>query len=104
MDPKDLANITVYNDLLTVLKERGFSDAEASEIFLKLTAQAELEVTEEMMNRLSPEQQATLKSLPENIPALEIAEKLGLDSGEIDQIRAEKTAQLIEKMVPSLNE
>lgn len=104
MDTNNLTNITIYNDLMTVLKERGLSDAEAGEIILKLTAQAELETTEEMMNKLTNEQKTILESLPDDASASEIAEKLGLNANEIDEIRAEKTAQLIEKMVPSLNE
>lgn len=104
MDPKDVANLTVYSDLMTVLKERGFSDAQAAELLLKLTAQAEMEVTEEIMEKLSPEQKATLESLPADTPATEIAERLGLDADKIDAIRADKTAVLIEQLVPALNE
>lgn len=103
MDPKNLIGLTVYNDLMTILQERGLSDAEATEALLKLTAQAEVEVTGEMMNKLSEEQLAILNSLPENTPATEIAEKLGLDGEEIDAIRAEKVAQLVSEMASEVD-
>lgn len=103
MDPKDLAGLTVYHDLLTVLKERGFSDAEAAEVFAKLTAQAEMEVVEEIMGGLNDEQMKVLDGLPDDAPADEIAEKLGLDGEEVDAIRAQKTAQLIEELVPEID-
>lgn len=102
MDIKDFTNLTVYTDLLAFLKERGFSDEERFEVLLKLTAEVEIEVTEELMKKLSKEQLQTLENLPVETPASEIAEKLGLDPNEIDAIRSEKTAQLIDKMMPSL--
>lgn len=104
MNPQDLSAITVYNDILTVLKERGLSDIEVTEIFAKLTSQAEMEVTEELMSKLTPEQLAILDSLPENASATDIVQKLGIDGDEVDAIRAQKTAKLIEEMVPSLNQ
>lgn len=104
MNPQDLSAINVYNDILTVLKERGFSDIETTEIFAKLTAQAEMEVVEELMNNLTPEQLATLDSLPENASADDIVQKLGIQGDEVDAIRAQKTAKLIEEMVPNLNQ
>lgn len=104
MDPKDLVGLTVYNDLMTVLQERGLSDAEATEAILKLIAQAEVEVTEEMMSKLTPEQLEILRSLPDNTPATEIAEKLGLDGEEVDAIRAEKVAQLASEMAQEVDE
>lgn len=104
MNPQDLAGLTVYHDLLTVLKEKGLSDMEASEMFMKLTAQAEMEVVEELMGKMSNDQIAVLDNLPEDSSAGEIAEKLGLNGEEIDAIRAQKTAQLIQEMVPSLNQ
>lgn len=104
MNPQDLSAITVYNDLLTVLKERGLSDIETTEIFAKLTAQAEMEVVEELMNKLTAEQLAVLDSLPENASATDIVQKMGIEGDEVDAIRAEKTAKLIEEMVPSLNQ
>ena len=104
MNPQDIAGITVYNDLLTVLKERGLSDIEVTEIFAKLTAQAELEVVEEILEKLNSDQLKVLDDLAENASATEIAQKLNLDGTEIDVIRAEKTAKLIEEMAPKLNE
>lgn len=104
MNPQDLTSVTVYNDLLTVLKERGLSDIDATEIFAKLTAQAELEVVEEILSKLTSDQLKDLDDLAENASATEIAQKLKLDGAEIDAIRAEKTAKLIEDMVPKLNE
>lgn len=104
MNTQDLSAITVYNDILTVLKERGFSDEESTEIFAKLTAQAEMEVVEDLMSKLTPEQLTILDSLPENVSATEIVQKLGIAGDEIDSIRAQKTAKLIEEMVPNLNQ
>lgn len=104
MDPKDLAGLTVYSDLLTVLKEKGYSDEEATEIFMKLTAQAEVEVVEELLGKLSEEQLKTLDELPDNTPPEEIADKLGLDGEEVDEIRARKTAEIINDLVPLLDE
>lgn len=104
MNPQDLSAINVYNDILTVLKERGLSDIETTEIFAKLTAQAEMEVVEELMSKLTPEQLAILDSLPENASAVDIVQKLGIDGEEVDTIRAQKTAKLIEEMVPNLNQ
>lgn len=98
MNPNDLAAITVYSDLLTVLKERGYPDAEAYQMFLDLTAQAEMEVVEEMMLKLSDEQLAKLDSLPANATGSEIAELLALDAELVDRIRAEKTAKLISEL------
>lgn len=103
MNPQDLSSITVYSDVLTVLKERGFSDIEATEIFAKLTAQAEIEVVEELMGKLTQDQLTVLDSLSENASATEIVQKLGIAGDEIDAIRAEKTAKLIAEMVPNLN-
>lgn len=103
MNPQDLSTINVYNDILIVLKERGLSDIETTEIFAKLTAQAEMEVVEELMNKLTPEQITLLDSLPENVSAVEIVQKLGIQGDEVDAIRAEKTAKLIEDLVPKLN-
>lgn len=104
MDSKDLSGLTVYNDILTILKEKGFSDAEAMEIFLKLTAQAEMEVTEEMMGKLTDDQRKILEELPDDVSSEEITEKLNLDGNEIDQIRAKKTAELIENLIPTLDD
>lgn len=103
MNQQDLSAITVYSDILTVLKERGFSDIETTEIFGKLTAQAEIEVVEELMSKLTPEQLNILDSLPDNISASDIVQKLGIEGDEVDAIRAEKTAKLLEEMVPSIN-
>lgn len=104
MNQQDLSSITVYNDLLNVLKEKGYTDAQLAEIFMKLTAQAEMEVVEEIMGKLTPGQLKMLDSLPAGASASDIIEKVGIDGAEVDAIRAEKTAQLIQEMVPSLNE
>lgn len=104
MDSQDLTSLTVYHDLLTVLKERGLSDDETAEIFAKLTAQAEMEVTEELLGRLTADQIAVLDSLPDNASASEIVQKLNLDGDLVDTIRAEKTAKLISEMAPKLND
>lgn len=102
MDPRDLAGLTVYSDLMTVLKDRGFSDAQAGEMFLKLTTQVEMEVVEEIMSDLSEEQLAKLDSLSEDLPAQEIAKELGIDGEEVDSIRAEKLAAVLEETLPTI--
>lgn len=104
MNPQDLSAITVYQDIITVLKERGYSDIEVTEIFAKLTAQAEMEVVEELMEKLTPEQLKVLDSMPDNVSASEIVQKLDIQGDLVDSIRAEKTAKLIEEVIPSLNE
>ncbi len=104
MNPQDLASISVYQDIITVLKERGYSDMEVTEMFAKLTAQAEMEVVEELMSKLTPEQVTILDSLPDNVSASEIVQKLGIEGEVVDTIRAEKTAKLIEEIIPKLNE
>lgn len=104
MNPQDLSAITVYQDILTVLKERGYSDIEVTEIFAKLTAQAEMEVVEELIEKLTPEQLKVLDSMPDNVSASEIVQKLDIQGDIVDSIRAEKTAKLIEEVIPSLNE
>lgn len=104
MDPKALAGLTVYQDLITVLEERGYTDPEVAEIFGKLTTQAEMEVVEELMGKMSEDDLTKLDSLPDNATADEIAQKMGFDGEELDTIRAEKTAALIEELVPTLNE
>lgn len=104
MNPQDLSAITVYQDIITVLKERGYSDIEVTEIFAKLTAQAEMEVVEELIEKLTPEQLKVLDSMPDNVSASEIVQKLDIQGDLVDSIRAEKTARLIEEVIPSLNE
>lgn len=100
MKPEDLAAITVYSDLMTVLKERGYSEAEATETFASLSAQAEMEVTEELISKMSDEQLASLDQMATTATGEEIAEKLGLDGEEIDAIRAEKVAKLLSELAP----
>ncbi len=104
MNPQDLSAITVYQDILTVLKERGYSDMEVTEMFVKLTAQAEMEVVEELMGKLTEDQLKVLDSMPDNVSASEIVQKLDIQGDVVDSIRAEKTAKLIEEIIPSLNE
>lgn len=103
MNTNDLSYLTIYHDLITVLKERGFSDAECVEIFLKLTAQAEMEVMEEVMKMLTEEQLQMLENLPPDTSSLELAQALKLNTEDIDIIRAEKTAKLIGQIIPSLD-
>lgn len=103
MDTSKLEGLTVYQDLITVLEEKGYSDAEVAEIFAKLTAQAEMETTEEIVSKLTDEQLGVLDGLAENAPASEIAEKLGIDGEEVDAIRADKVAQLIQEMIPTID-
>jgi FixJ family two-component response regulator len=104
MDSQNIANITIYADLLIVLKERGYSDVEANAMVLDIMTQAEMEVAEEMMSRLSDEELALLDSLPDDAPSNEIAEKLGLDGEKVDLIRAEKVAKIISELVPVIDQ
>lgn len=103
MNPQDLSNITVYDDFLTVLKERGYTDEEAGEMFVQLATQAEMEVTEELLSKLTDEQLALLDSMPDDAPSNEIAEKLGLDGEIVDKLRAEKTAKILSDMAPVID-
>lgn len=103
MNPQDISALTVYNDLYTVLIEKGYTQEEATETFMKLTAQAEVEVVEELMDRLTVEQQQLLDSLPDNTPPDEVAAKLGLEGTEVDEIRARKTAELISKIASEID-
>lgn len=104
MDTKDLSGLTVYQDLITILKEKGFTDAQIAEIFAKVTAQVEMEVVEEMMGKLTEDQLKILDSLPDEASSYEIAEKVGINGEEADNIRAEKLARVLEEVLPSLNE
>lgn len=104
MDIKDLSGLTVYQDLITVLKEKGYTDVQIAEIFAKVTAQVEVEVVEELMGKLADEQRQILASLPPDVSAYDAAEKLGLDGEEVDSIRAEKAAVVIAELVPTLNQ
>lgn len=52
----------------------------------------------------TPEQLKVLDSMPDNVSASEIVQKLDIQGDIVDSIRAEKTAKLIEEVIPSLNE
>lgn len=103
MNQIDLAALTIYHDLMTTLKERGYSDAESGEIFANLTAQAEMEVTEEIISKLTDEQLAKLRDLPESATGEEIASQMGIDGDEVDAIRAQKVAQLLSELAPVID-
>lgn len=104
MNPNDLASLTVYSDVLNILKERGYVDAEANQILLDLIAQAEMETTDELLSRLTDEQLAKLDELPDSMTPTEMAESLGLDGEEVDAIRAEKTARIISELAPVVDQ
>ncbi len=104
MNPQDLSSVMVYQDIVTVLKERGYSDVEVAEIFAKLTAQAEMEVVEELIKGLTDDQLKLLDDLPEDVSATEIVQKLNIQGEEVDAIRADVTAKIIAEMIPGLNE
>lgn len=63
-----------------------------------------MEVVEELMGRFTSDQLAILDDLPENASTDEIIQRLDIKGDEVDAIRAEKTAKLIEEMVPNLNQ
>lgn len=103
MNTNDFPNTTVYADLLTVLKERGFTDDQASEMLMELISQAEFEVMKELWDKLSPEQREIIDNSPDDMDSLELADKLDLDPTEIDELRAKKTAELISKLPEQLD-
>lgn len=103
MSDQDLVGLTVYQDLVTVLQEKGYSDAQITEIVMKLTSQAEMEVTEAVIAKLTDQQLKDLDELPDDASAYDVAKKLNLDGDEIEAIRAEKLAELISQMVEELN-
>ncbi len=104
MNAQAIAGITIYDDLMTIFQERGYSDAEATEILMKLSAQAEFEVVQEMISKLSEDQLKLLDSLPDDVSASEVAEKLNLNGEEIDALRAQKTAQLVQELIPEIDQ
>lgn len=99
MNPQDLA-VTLYSDLKVILESQGLSDFQVRETLIELSTQAEIDTVEEMMKRLTEQQLKILDSLSDNATSQEIARALNLDDREINQIRAYKTAGLIEKMIP----
>lgn len=103
MDPKDLSNLTIYSDLMDILKEKGMTDVEASDVVLKLTSQVEAEVVEELMSGLSDEQLKMLDDMPDSISSEEIAQKMGFEAQKIQEIREKKAAELIEELIPTLD-
>jgi hypothetical protein len=103
MNPNDFPNTTVYADLLTVLKERGYTDDQAAEILAELISQAEFEVMKELWDKLTPEQRQIIDESPDDMDSLELGEKLDLDPTEIDELRAQKTAQLISALPEQLD-
>lgn len=104
MDKNDLAKLTVYSDLMTILKEKGMLDAECAEILLKVTSQVDIEVTEEIIKRLSDDQLKILDNLPDDAPSEEIAEKVGLKSEEVEEIKEQKIAEVIQEMIPTIDQ
>lgn len=103
MNPNDFPNTTVYADLLTVLKERGYTDDQAAEIFAELVSQAEFEVMKELWDKLTPEQRQVVDDSPDDMDSLALADKLDLDPTEIDELRAQKTAKLISELPEQLD-
>lgn len=102
MDPKTLAGLTVYSDLLMILKDRGFSDTQAADLFLKITTQVEMEVIEEIMDNLTDEDLKMLDQLADDVKAEDIAEKLGLEQEYTDSLRAVKLAKVLEEVLPEI--
>ncbi|MBI2590620.1 MAG: hypothetical protein HYW33_01935 [Candidatus Blackburnbacteria bacterium] len=100
MNQTDLAALTIYHDLLTTLRERGYTESEAAEIFANLTAQAEMEVVEELISKLTDEQLARLRDLPENATGEEIASQMEIGGEEVDAIRAQKVTKLLSELAP----
>src|SRR3989344_3024883 len=103
MNQVDLAALTIYHYLITTLRERGYTEAESAEIFANLTAQAEMEVVEELISKLTDEQLAKLRDLPENATGEEIASHMGIDGEEVDSVRAQKVTQLLSELAPVID-
>lgn len=102
MNFRDIATVSIYENLMSALGENGFSKEESVEIFSRLTAQAEMEVVEEIIGKLSREKLQLLDGLSDNYTADEVAQKLGIEANDVDAIRAEKTALLVREVMPLL--
>lgn len=99
-----LLQATALSDLATVLEDKGLSSGEVAEILLKVIAQVEIEVVEELMNILPDDKKKLLGELAEkNADGVEIAEKLEMNEEVMQQIEAKKFAEIVQEMVPSLN-
>lgn len=99
-----LLPITALSDLATILKDKGLSDSEVAETLLKVITEVHMEVVEELMEKLPEEKKALLDTLvSQNASGEEIAEKLELDKEDLSEIEMRKFAQIVQKMVPSLN-
>lgn len=100
----DDLSLTALSDLATVLKDKGLSDGEVAETLLNVMTQVETELVEELMQKLPEDKVKVLDELvANNASGVEIAEKLGLDEGEMQEIEKKKFAEIVQKMVPSLN-
>lgn len=105
MDNNDsLLPVTALSDLATVLKEKGFSSGEIAEILLKVITEVEMELVEELMGKLPEDKKKLLQEMVEQKKSgAEIAEALQLDEAEMQEIEMRNFAQIVQKMVPSLN-
>ena len=83
MNSNDLTIIALYDSLMQTLRERGFSDQETEELFIQFTAQAEMEVVEEIIQNMTHDQLSILDQIPESTSADQIAQRLGLESNTV---------------------
>lgn len=99
-----LLPITALSDLATLLKERGMTSGEAGELILKIITEVEMELVEELMEKLPADKQSLLEQMSsQNKSGAEIAEALDLNEEEMQEIEARKFVEIVQKMVPSLD-
>ncbi len=99
-----LLPVTALSDLATVLKDKGLSSGEIADLLLKIVTEVEMELVEELMEKLPDEKKKLLDDLvAQNKSGAEIAEALDLDEAEMQEIEMRKFTEIVQKMVPSLN-
>ncbi len=93
-------NSTVYHNLTTLLKDQGFTEVQAAELFIKIVNQVELEVLEKIILDLPPEKTKILGTISKSAKVDEVAQKLELETEYVDKIRAEKLAKVLKEVLP----
>jgi len=94
---------TAISDLALVLKDKGLTDEEVDNTLMDIVAEVQIQVVEELTNGLSDEQKAMLDAMIEqNKPNEEVAQALNLDLSDLNRIEAQKFAEVLKELGPSL--
>lgn len=96
--------IDKISNFVSILKSKGLSSEEISQILLEITTEVEMEVIEEIEDKLSDEKRWLLQEMiKQNKSSSEIAQRLQLDEEEIQKLELQKLSEIIERMSPFLN-